>query len=160
MKNRTPRFVAIFLIYALLLPSPAFAMRTQSADSKTVESGLEEALRSGKPDALFKFGTARLAGALGISPAVPSSRAPAVVPPRSSTVAAGLEERAVVQERVRRFLAGLEEQAPQGMTPILIGRALQGQDARFRALAGLEQFSIYLDPGARDRDSLFLLNLS
>jgi hypothetical protein len=67
---------------------------------------------------------------------------------------AGLEEEAA-RERVREFLRVLGKEAQRGMIPILIGRSLQGEDARFRALAGLEEFGIYLDPGARERGSLF-----
>lgn len=53
----------------------------------------------------------------------------------------GLEE---LQARVRRFLSGLEEQAPKARAPFVIGQSLQDQDRRFRALAGLEEYGIYL----------------
>lgn len=57
---------------------------------------------------------------------------------------AGLEEKQIAGSRIGEFLAMVGRRAPQGMTPVVIGKFLLERDSRYRALAGLEEQGIFL----------------
>lgn len=58
--RRAPRAIALLLSLALFLPQPAWALRTPSADSEKVLSGLEEALKPGGTPEMRTLGTLQL----------------------------------------------------------------------------------------------------
>ncbi len=69
--NLAPRILALLVSVTLIFPPPAFALREPATAEKdpAALAGLEEALRSGDPDALIQVASSRLAQWIAPAPA-------------------------------------------------------------------------------------------
>lgn len=106
MKRTLPitRIWALSLALTLALPNPAFALREQEPTETEIHGGLEEALKSGKPE---KIAEAAVAGVAHLFASTqPSSETV------SEPISAGLEEEGIIPlEQARNYLFEVGEKS-------------------------------------------------